>query len=149
MTKMRERRRRCSQCCEVVDSEKAVGAEQMTRPTGCEDIGRFVSLETGVDRDENASDGLCAESGDEPFGAVRRPDGDAVTVFESGGDEGPRRAIDGVGEFGERQTFVSGDQTFEIAETAGCVGDAAEGQRRGRHDERTAVITSSGRCATS
>ncbi len=99
------------------------------------ELGRPVGR---VDVDED-DPGLGRRVLDErPFGAVRAPDADAVAGLDPGGDEGARRAVDGLAELrvGVAQVLVDRDERLAVAEARDraveVVPDRVAQQRRGR-----------------
>ena len=104
---------------DVVGVEEVGDGEQQPGPGAVQDVCRLVALEAGVERHENRADAVDGRAGDDPLGAVRRPDGYSVTGLDAGGDQGPAGLVDGGQQLRERQAEVALDQGLHVGEEPG------------------------------
>ena len=116
-----------------------------------ERIFEFVQPVGGIDVDEDGADFGGGELGDRPFGAVGRPDADAVAFGDADGEQATRRAIHLVAELrpGVAQSLVARDQRLAVGEARhGLIECGADGHAEQRGITRAAHIASAWRgCA--
>ena len=84
----------------VVGAEEVGHRHQDPGPAPQQDVGGLGALEPGVDRDEHGAGLEEAQRGNDPLGAVERPDGHPVTRLDARGDQGgaePAGLVDELG----------------------------------------------------
>ncbi len=103
----------------VVGGLEGIGADQPATAGLLERVLEFVEAVGGVDVDQDHPGLGAGELGDAPLGAVRRPDAQTLARLQADGDEGPRTAVDRLGQLGpgEAQALLAYHQRLALGET--------------------------------
>ena len=107
----------------AVDTEEVGRRDEDANAGPSQDVGRFRTLEPGVDRDEHRPDPEGAERRDDPPGTVRCPDRQPIARGDAGGDEGCSEPAGGGVQFGVGQLDAAFDHGNAIAVTPDGVGE--------------------------
>ena len=118
----------------VVGAEEIAHGEQQSAARAAQLVGRFASLEPGIERHDRRARGLRAQCGYDPFEQVRRPDRDPVALADPGSDE---RRGGGAGlapQPGETHAAAGQDHRDGLAETPrGRSGGVGNSRRQLHH----------------
>ena len=100
-----------------VHTEEVLLDQHGLRPAAADDVGGFLRLEPGIDRNEYTARGEQPECRDHPLRGVRRPDGYPLALVDAEFGECACGVADPVNDLGEGETQRTGDDSFRVAET--------------------------------
>jgi hypothetical protein len=109
----------------IVEPEEAAHGDERRGAGVADDVGRFTTLEPGVQRDEHGAGAEQPECRQHPLGAIGRPDSHAIPGTHAGGQEAAAVALDLLGQLRVGETEVAVDQRLRAAVPQRSVVDQA------------------------